>query len=88
MFRHVARNVARAGAKAPMRPMASRSFASAGNKAAFDWQDPLASRNLLTEEELAIQETAERYCQERLQPRVLRKRPRHRLGCAPASNHG
>ncbi|KAJ6441143.1 nuclear condensin complex subunit Smc4 [Purpureocillium lavendulum] len=71
MFRHVTRNVVRAGAKAPLRPMAARSFASAGKQAAFDWQDPLASRNLLTEEELAIQETAERYCQERLQPRVL-----------------
>lgn len=39
---------------------------------AFDWEDPLASKTLLTEEELAIADTAERYCQERLQPRVLR----------------
>lgn len=39
----------------------------------FDWQDPLASKTLLTEEELAISETAERYCQEQLLPRVLRK---------------
>ncbi|KAI0398030.1 putative glutaryl-CoA dehydrogenase [Xylariaceae sp. FL0594] len=37
----------------------------------FDWQDPLASKSLLTEEEIAISETAERYCQERLLPRVL-----------------
>ncbi|KAI1112413.1 putative glutaryl-CoA dehydrogenase [Nemania sp. NC0429] len=37
---------------------------------AFDWQDPLDSNGLLTEEELAIAETAERYCQEQLQPRV------------------
>ena len=38
----------------------------------FNWEDPLASNNLLTEEELAIAETAERYCQERMLPRVLR----------------
>ena len=41
--------------------------------AVFDWQDPLGSRNLLTEDEIAIADTAERYCQERLLPRVLRK---------------
>ena len=39
--------------------------------AAFDWKDPLTSNNLFTEEELAISETAESYCQERLLPRVL-----------------
>lgn len=50
----------------------SRSYASAP-KSSFDWEDPLASKNLLTEEELAISETAERYCQERLLPRVLRE---------------
>ena len=38
----------------------------------FDWQDPLASKTLLTEDELAIADTAERYCQEELAPRVLR----------------
>lgn len=38
---------------------------------AFDWTDPLASKNLFTQEELAISETAESYCQERLLPRVL-----------------
>ncbi|KAL2151388.1 hypothetical protein VTH82DRAFT_6486 [Thermothelomyces myriococcoides] len=38
----------------------------------FDWEDPLGSKNLLTEEERAISETAERYCQEHLLPRVLR----------------
>ena len=37
----------------------------------FDWTDPLGSKNLFTEEELAISETAESYCQERLLPRVL-----------------
>lgn len=37
----------------------------------FDWKDPLGANNLFTEEELAIAETAEQYCQERMQPRVL-----------------
>ncbi|ETS83977.1 Glutaryl-CoA dehydrogenase [Pestalotiopsis fici W106-1] len=50
--------------------MASRAYASAGS-VKFDWQDPLDSKSLLTEEELAISETAERYCQERMLPRVL-----------------
>ena len=37
----------------------------------FDWKDPLNAANLFTEEELAIAETAESYCQERMLPRVL-----------------
>ncbi|KAL5362216.1 putative glutaryl-CoA dehydrogenase [Aspergillus floccosus] len=49
------------GAKTP-----ARSFATA-----FNWEDPLAASELYTEEELAIQDTARQYCQERLQPRVL-----------------
>ncbi|CAK7209838.1 hypothetical protein SCUCBS95973_000577 [Sporothrix curviconia] len=36
----------------------------------FDWQDPLSTKSLLTEDELAISETAERYCQEQLRPRL------------------
>lgn len=56
---------------APLRPIAARGFASApGNL--FNWEDPLGAKNLLTDEELAIGDTAERYCQERLAPRVLR----------------
>lgn len=43
-----------------------RSFATA-----FNWEDPLAASELYTEEELAIQDTARQYCQDRLQPRVL-----------------
>lgn len=39
--------------------------------AAFNWEDPLNSASLFTEEELAIQETAKSYCQERMLPRVL-----------------
>lgn len=49
-----------------------RSYASASPISQFDWEDPLASKNLLTEEELAISQTAERYCQEHMLPRVLR----------------
>ena len=44
----------------------SRRFAST-----FNWEDPLASQSLLSEEELAIQETARSYCQERMLPLVL-----------------
>lgn len=55
------------------RSLKPRSYASASPISQFDWEDPLASKNLLTEEELAISETAERYCQEQLLPRVLRK---------------
>jgi glutaryl-CoA dehydrogenase len=46
-----------------------RSRASSG--LAFHWEDPLASNTLLTEEEIAIQDTARSYCQEKLAPRVL-----------------
>jgi glutaryl-CoA dehydrogenase len=49
----------------------SRSYASASPISKFDWEDPLAAKNLLTEDELAISETAERYCQDHLLPRVL-----------------
>ncbi|KAI1640783.1 mitochondrial glutaryl-CoA dehydrogenase-like protein [Biscogniauxia mediterranea] len=49
---------------------ATRSYAST-SAPVFDWQDPLRSSTLLTEEELAISETAEKYCQEQLLPRVL-----------------
>lgn len=38
---------------------------------ALNWEDPLDSASLFTEEELAIQETANSYCQERMLPRVL-----------------
>jgi len=39
--------------------------------AQFDWRDPLGATNMFTEDELAISETAESYCQERMLPRVL-----------------
>jgi len=53
----------------------TRSYASTSPISQFDWEDPLGSKNLLTEEELAVSETAERYCQEQLLPRVLRMIP-------------
>ena len=37
----------------------------------FNWEDPLDSASLFTEEEIAIQESAHAYCQERMLPRVL-----------------
>jgi glutaryl-CoA dehydrogenase len=40
---------------------------------AFDWTDPLNAKSLFTDEEIAISETAESYCQERMLPRVLGK---------------
>lgn len=46
---------------------------------AFNWEDPLAAAELYTEEELAIQDTARQYCQERLLPRVLGTSYRRRL---------
>lgn len=38
---------------------------------AFDWKDPLGVHNLYTEDEAAIAQVAEDYCQERMLPRVL-----------------
>jgi glutaryl-CoA dehydrogenase len=52
---------------------AARTYTSASQPAQFTWEDPLGSKNLLTEEELAVSETAERYSQEHLLPRVLRE---------------
>ena len=37
----------------------------------FNWEDPLDSAALFTEEERAIQDVAHSYCQERMLPRVL-----------------
>ncbi len=39
--------------------------------AAFDWEDPLALNAQLTEEEQMIRDSAQRYCQDKLMPRVL-----------------
>ncbi|ROT38365.1 glutaryl-CoA dehydrogenase [Sodiomyces alkalinus F11] len=60
-------------ANLPRRAPAAQRFASssASPSSVFDWSDPLMSKALLTEDELAIADTAERYCQEHLLPRVL-----------------
>lgn len=58
------------GSSHPVAP--GRRYASS---ASFSWEDPLAASELYTEEELAIQDTARQYCQERLLPRVLGMRP-------------
>ena len=55
------------------RPVAARGYAAHATPRPFDWEDPLSAHNLFTEEELAIRETAESYCQERMLPRVLRE---------------
>ena len=47
----------------------ARSATSASD--AFDWQDPLRIDDELTEEERLVQDTARRYAQDRLFPRVL-----------------
>ncbi|KAJ4483505.1 acyl-CoA dehydrogenase domain-containing protein [Lentinula aciculospora] len=47
------------------------STASGSKFAKFDWEDPLNMDSLLTEEEKAIRESANAYCQEQLMPRVL-----------------
>ncbi|KAL0955858.1 hypothetical protein HGRIS_002060 [Hohenbuehelia grisea] len=53
---------------------APRSAALARNASTFakyDWEDPLNLESLLTEDEIAIRDTARQYCQEQLLPRVL-----------------
>lgn len=55
-------------AKAASPSVAGRRYASS---AVFNWEDPLAAAELFTEDELAIQDTARQYCQDKLMPRVL-----------------
>lgn len=43
-------------------------MATAGPK--FDWEDPLLLKEHLTEDEIAISQTARDYCQEKLLPRI------------------
>lgn len=72
MYRPLARNTAKQLA-ASARLGATRSYAAHAAPQPFNWEDPLNAKSLLTEEEIAISETAEGYCQERMLPRVLRK---------------
>lgn len=75
MFRPAIRGAVRQIAK----PAASRGYAAHATPQKFDWQDPLNAKSLFTEEEIAISETAEAYCQERMLPRVLRRSRYDRL---------
>lgn len=72
MYRPVLRQSAKR-LSAAAHPAAVRSYAAHATPQPFNWEDPLGSNSLLTEEELAISETAEAYCQERMLPRVLRE---------------
>ncbi|KAF9031209.1 acyl-CoA dehydrogenase domain-containing protein [Hymenopellis radicata] len=47
----------------------SRRYTS--NYVTYKWEDPLNLESLLTDEEIAIRDTAHEYCQENLLPRVL-----------------
>src|SRR3954466_3110339 len=40
-------------------------------KAAFHWEDPLLLDQQLTDDERAVRDAAQAYCQEKLAPRVL-----------------
>ena len=40
------------------------------SKASFKWQDPFLLQSQLSEDERAVQEAAQAYCQEQLAPRV------------------
>ena len=40
-------------------------------KTEFQWMDPLLIHDLLTDDERLVQDTVARYCQDRLQPRIL-----------------
>ena len=72
MYRPLARTAAKQLASTA-RPIAARGYAAHATPQPFNWEDPLSAENLYTEEELAIRETAESYCQERMLPRVLRE---------------
>jgi glutaryl-CoA dehydrogenase len=75
MYRPLIQSFAGKQLSTALRPGAVRAFASAHTTPQqFNWEDPLGSQSLLTDEELAIAETAESYCQERMLPRVLGKR--------------
>lgn len=74
MFKHLIRaSAARQLSAAAGKPVATRGYAAHATPQKFNWEDPLGSNSLLTDEELAISETAESYCQERMLPRVLGK---------------
>lgn len=80
MFRPLCRQAARQLDTTSRSTIAKRRHLHA--PVSFDWKDPLGAANNYTEEELAIAETAESYCQERMLPRVLGTN--HLVKVAPA----
>lgn len=74
MYRNILRTSLKPITKSPL-PIPLRTYSAHATPEPFNWEDPLGSQNLFTDEELAISETAESYCQERMLPRVLRKCP-------------
>ncbi|KAN0126236.1 acyl-CoA dehydrogenase domain containing protein [Lactarius tabidus] len=48
-----------------------RRYHQAGNKPVFHWEDPLDIESQLSEDEIAIRDTARDFCREYLAPRVL-----------------
>ncbi|KAJ7668661.1 glutaryl-CoA dehydrogenase [Mycena polygramma] len=62
-----ARLALKRGSSVPLRPVRCASTHSAN----WNHQDPLNLESLLTEDEIAIRDTAHEYCQEKLLPRVL-----------------
>ena len=68
MSRHLCRHVG--GQLMRQNFTAARRAYSSPAATTFNWQDPLSAKSLLTEDEIAISETAERYCQEQLLPRL------------------
>lgn len=65
VYKHASNQLALSSRSAAVGRRYNQTFAQ------FDWKDPLGVNHLFTEDELAIAETAESYCQERLAPRVL-----------------
>lgn len=72
MLRTASRHL-QSATRLPVATGAARNASVRGYATAFNWEDPLVSSELYTDEELAIQDTARQYCQDRLMPRVLGK---------------
>jgi glutaryl-CoA dehydrogenase len=70
IYKHAARQLSTIGRATSITSIGRRQLHT---PVPFDWKDPLGSYNLFSEDELAIAETAESYCQERMLPRVLGK---------------
>ncbi|KAK2741377.1 hypothetical protein FQN57_005661 [Myotisia sp. PD_48] len=67
----ILRTASRAALRSSQKASRNATKRHAHSAATFDWTDPLNAESLYTTEELAIQETARQYSQERLLPRVL-----------------